>query len=212
MLGPAWCRSHLEALPAGAHVRPSSNGDWLVFVWEHAHHHITAGTVVDHDNDDDDDDSDHKDLNSPLHCDFYPDLVESRLDGLYPEMVLRAMATIVPALEGYVGGGAGGQPLQVGANMDGGYYTSTSDSKPVIGPLAEVSGYYFLCGFAGYGLMAAEGAGELCAQYIARDSRSSNVASFPEWGQAFSPELPRRLAYEKRFGAPSTSGRIGGSL
>mmetsp|Transcript_9747 Transcript_9747/g.13458 ORF Transcript_9747/g.13458 Transcript_9747/m.13458 type:complete len:567 (+) Transcript_9747:50-1750(+) len=205
MLGPAWCRSHLEALPAGAHVRPTSNGDWLVFVWEHAHHHVTAGTLVD---------DDHQDLKSPLHRDFYPDLVESRLDDLYPEMALRAMATIVPALEHYVGGGSGNQPPHIGTNMDGGYYTSTSDSKPVIGPLAEVGGYYFLCGFAGYGLMAAEGAGELCAQHVARDcsSNKSSIASFPEWGQAFSSELSQRLDYEKRFGTASTSGRIGGSL
>ncbi len=218
---PAWANSHRMALPAGAHFRPSNSGT-LLFVWEHAHHHLSAvSSNTNHMS------SSHTNSNSQARAshsmllaqlgnksnggisgdDFYSEMVESRLDPLYPEMVIRAMSTIVPGLKEYVDRG-----LSAGnVVMDGGYYTQTADLKPVIGPVKDVPGYHLLSAFAGFGVMAAEGAGELCAAYI--DGANVSDSSLPDYAQAFLPDRQLVMQSQEHLSASNTKGGgIGNSL
>ena len=68
-------------------------------------------------------------------------------DPLYPEITLRGMATVVPGLSAYFE--ALPKPW-----VDGGYYTRTSENRPIIGPL-PIEGAFTLCALSGFGLMAA---------------------------------------------------------
>ena len=78
----------------------------------------------------------------------------------YPEIALRGMINMIPALTGYIDKTP--RPLIVG-----GYYTKTTGNRPLIGPL-PVSGNYIIGALSGYGLMVACAAGELLAAQIAR--------------------------------------------
>jgi glycine/D-amino acid oxidase-like deaminating enzyme len=79
-------------------------------------------------------------------------------DGLYPEMVMKGMTTMVPGLARY----AERMPQPV---VDGGYYTKTRENRPLIGPL-PVEGGYVVGALSGFGVMAAAAAGELAALYL----------------------------------------------
>ena len=79
------------------------------------------------------------------------------LDLDYPEIVLRGLATMIPALQAYVGKA----PRPV---LDGGYYTRTWENRPLIGPL-PVEGAYVIGALSGFGLMASLAAGELLAAH-----------------------------------------------
>ena len=72
---------------------------------------------------------------------------------LYPEVCLRGLAGFIPGLRAYIEGESE-RPL-----IDGGYYTQTPENRPLIGP-GGVRGYFINGAFAGFGLMAAEAAGE----------------------------------------------------
>ena len=51
--------------------------------------------------------------------------------------------------------------------VDGGYYTKTPDNLPLIGPLPDAPEGVFVCaGLSGYGVMAANAAGELLARHV----------------------------------------------
>ena len=92
---------------------------------------------------------------------------------LYPEVCLRGLAGFIPGLRAYVEGESE-RPL-----IDGGYYTQTPENRPLIGP-GGVQGYYVNGAFAGFGLMAAEAAGELCAAHVLG-------RTLPAYAQAFAP-------------------------
>lgn len=79
-------------------------------------------------------------------------------DPLYPEMVMRGLSTMIPALGGYLDRLP--QPY-----VDGGYYTKTVENRPLIGP-AGPEGVYVVGALSGYGIMAAPAAGELVASHI----------------------------------------------
>jgi glycine/D-amino acid oxidase-like deaminating enzyme len=79
-------------------------------------------------------------------------------DEFFPELVLRGLTTMVPALAQYVGRAP--KPI-----VDGGYYTKTRENRPLIGPL-PVSGAYIIGALSGYGIMAAPAAGELLAAHL----------------------------------------------
>lgn len=81
------------------------------------------------------------------------------LDPQQPEIVLRGLATMVPALRVYFGK----TPRPV---MDGGYYIKTQENRPLIGPL-PVGGAFVIAALSGFGIMAACGAGELLADHVA---------------------------------------------
>ncbi|MGW8181797.1 MAG: NAD(P)/FAD-dependent oxidoreductase, partial [bacterium] len=84
------------------------------------------------------------------------------LDEMYPEIVLRGLEAMLPAMKQYIG--RAGRPY-----LDGGYYTKTKENRPLIGPL-PVKGSYVIGALSGFGLMAACAAGELLAAHITGSS------------------------------------------
>jgi glycine/D-amino acid oxidase-like deaminating enzyme len=93
------------------------------------------------------------------------------LDDQFPEIVLRGLATMLPGLKNYFEK----FPRPV---IDGGYYTKTSENRPLIGPL-PVSGSFVIGALSGYGLMAACAAGELLAAHLTE-------SELPAYSPAFS--------------------------
>jgi glycine/D-amino acid oxidase-like deaminating enzyme len=76
----------------------------------------------------------------------------------YPEIALRGMSTMLPALRAYEGKPA--RPY-----VDGGYYIRTQENRPLIGPL-PVEGAYISCAYSGFGVMASCAGGDLIARHI----------------------------------------------
>ncbi len=79
-------------------------------------------------------------------------------DPSYPEIVLRGLTRMVPALERYIG--RMGRPW-----IDGGYYCKTRENRPLICPL-PVDGAYLIGALSGFGVMASQAAGELLAAHV----------------------------------------------
>lgn len=98
----------------------------------------------------------------------------------YPDLMIRGLSCMVPALARYRGSAA----LQV-AITDGGYYCKAPDNRPLIGP-APVEGVVLLGALSGFGVMASQAAAELAANHIVGRME-------PEWARAFRVE---------RFDAP----------
>ncbi|NIS83547.1 MAG: FAD-dependent oxidoreductase [Anaerolineales bacterium] len=88
----------------------------------------------------------------------------------YPEIVLRGLATMVPALKAYFGR----LPKPV---VDGGYYTKTQENRPLVGPL-NVDGAWIIGALSGYGMMASPVCGELLAKHL-------TGAELPEYARWF---------------------------
>jgi glycine/D-amino acid oxidase-like deaminating enzyme len=91
-------------------------------------------------------------------------------DPLYPEVVMRGMTTLVPGLGAYL------DRLPHSA-VDGGYYTKTTENRPLIGP-AGPRGFYLAAGFSGFGVMVASGAGDLLARHI-------TAKELPDYAESF---------------------------
>lgn len=81
-------------------------------------------------------------------------------DELYPEVVMKGLATMIPGLAPYLNG----LPEHT---VDGGYYTKTQENRPLVGPCGP-SGFNVVCGFSGFGVMVASAAGDLAARHITR--------------------------------------------
>ena len=79
-------------------------------------------------------------------------------DAAYPEIVIRGMARMIPALTRYLG-------RLPRCFVDGGYYMKTRENRFLAGPL-PVDGAYVLGALSGYGLMASNGAADLLADHI----------------------------------------------
>ncbi len=94
-------------------------------------------------------------------------------DPLYPEVAIRGMARLVPAMGRY----RDALPETV---VDGGYYTKTGENLPLIGP-AGPDGHYVCGALSGYGVMAAAAAGDLCAAWIVGED-------LPDYASVFHPE------------------------
>lgn len=95
-------------------------------------------------------------------------------DPMYTELALRGLTHILPGMRGYVER----MPRPV---VDGGYYTKTTENRPLAGPL-PVEGAYVIGAASGYGVMAAAAMGELVAGHV-------TGADLPEYAPAF--ELAR---------------------
>jgi glycine/D-amino acid oxidase-like deaminating enzyme len=80
-------------------------------------------------------------------------------DALYPEVVMRGLATMAPGLAPYLDR----LPHSV---VDGGYYIKTTENRPLVGP-AGPDGFHLLSGMSGFGVMVAAGAGDLLARHVA---------------------------------------------
>ena len=94
----------------------------------------------------------------PYHCESGPPQFPMEPDPAYPEIVMRGMAAMVPALHAYF-------ERIPKLFVDGGYYTKTVENRPLIGPL-PVAGAFAMGAFSGFGIMTALGAGELLAAHV----------------------------------------------
>ena len=130
----------LDELPAGLHGRPEGEGDMVLLQW--AYHP--------------------------------PEAVEPTfpvpLDPQLPEVALRGMANVIPALSTYFNQIP--RPF-----VDGGYYARTPENRPLVGPLS-VAGAYIIGGLGGFGMMVSCGASDLLAKHIMG-------AELPEYARAF---------------------------
>ena len=102
-------------------------------------------------------------------------------DPHYPEIALRGMSVMLPALSAYYGRLP--RPF-----VDGGYYTKTEENRPLIGP-TDVSGAYLCAGFSGFGIMAAAAAGELLSLHVTGEP-------LPDYAESFLLSRYRDPAYQ----------------
>jgi len=91
-------------------------------------------------------------------------------DPAYPEVVLRGMARMIPALTPYL-------ERLPRCFVDGGYYTKTRENRFLSGPL-PVAGAYVIGALSGYGMMASNGAADLLADHIAERPLPDYAAAF----------------------------------
>ena len=92
------------------------------------------------------------------------------LDEKYPEITLRGLSRMIPALSKYYDH----MPRPI---LDGGYYTKTPENRPLIGA-TPVEGAYLIGALSGYGIMAACGAGDSLAGQITGQTRHAYAREF----------------------------------
>jgi glycine/D-amino acid oxidase-like deaminating enzyme len=155
-----------QTMPAGIHLRPEGYGvsKTVLMLWDYHSTHRYAEPVL------------------PL-----PE------DAVYPEVVMRGMVKLAPALAPYV-------ERLPHMYMDGGYYTKTEENRPLVGSTA-VPGYFVSCAFSGYGLMAAPAAGELLAAHILGHA-------LPEHAAAFTLDRYERPSYQAQLAAWGSTGQL----
>ncbi|RMF51292.1 MAG: FAD-binding oxidoreductase [Anaerolineae bacterium] len=105
-------------------------------------------------------------------------------DDLYPEVVLRGLERMLPAMRAY----RTRLPRPI---VDGGYYVKTPENRPLIGPL-PVAGAYVLGALSGYGIMASQGAADLLAAHL-------TGKPLPPYAAAFHPDRYRDPAYRRKL-------------
>jgi len=155
-----------EPLPAGIHLRPEGyrQNQTVLMLWDyHSTHRFDVAEL-------------------PL-----PD------DPFYPEVVMRGMVKLAPALAQYV---ERLPPVYV----DGGYYTKTEENRPLIGPTG-VDGAYVNAALSGYGLMAAPAAGELIADHI-------TGSALPTYHRAFRLDRYDDPAYRAMLASWGSTGQL----
>ena len=138
-------------LPAGAHFRPYPGAtNSLLLLWEALHMDVAVA--------------------DPPPAD--PQLRDSTLVA---ELLLRGLSQMVPGLsERYL---ASDGTMQASVVVDGGYYTKAPDNRPIIGPLPGAPrGAYVCAGLSGYGVMAANAAGDLLAAHVTGEALPSAYA------------------------------------
>lgn len=122
-----------RTLPGGRHCRPEGgrNGTWVKLGWAY-----------------------NADVSEPRY-----DLAnEPKLDEHFPEIVIRGVASLLPALAAYVDS----PPTRF--SHYGGYYSMTEENWPLIGPMGP-DGAFTVAALSGFGSMAACAAGSLCAAW-----------------------------------------------
>ncbi|MCJ7566167.1 MAG: FAD-binding oxidoreductase [Anaerolineales bacterium] len=105
------------------------------------------------------------------HTDPVPPTFPIEVDPFYPEIALRGLAKMLPALEVYFE-----RPPK--PYIDGGYYTKTEENRPLIGPL-PVEGAWVMGALSGFGLMASPACGELLSKHIA----GTDLPHYAPWFQ-----------------------------
>jgi glycine/D-amino acid oxidase-like deaminating enzyme len=115
------------------------------------------------------------------------------LEPHYPEIVLRGLSAMIPAMQQYFGK----SPMPI---VDGGYYTKTRENRPLIGPL-PVNGAYVIGALSGYGLMASSAAAELLAAHLTH-------STLPHYAPAFTLERYADPAYQKLLANWGASGQL----
>jgi glycine/D-amino acid oxidase-like deaminating enzyme len=157
-------RHLLDELPAGVHGRPEGAGDSPIVL---ALWTYDAGRV------------------EPA----FP----IEFDAAYPEIVLRGMMRMIPALAAY----ASRLPR---CAVDGGYYTKTRENRFLAGPL-PVEGAYVAGALSGYGLMASSAAADLVAAYV-------TGRPLPAYAPAFRLDRYDDPAYRARLDRWGESGQL----
>lgn len=114
-------------------------------------------------------------------------------DPLYPEAVMRGLTTMVPGLNAYLDG-------LPESSVDGGYYTKTSENRPLIGPCGP-EGVHVVAGLSGFGVMASSAAGDLVARHLAG-------ASLPDYADAFLLSRYDDPAYSASIETETSSGQL----
>ncbi len=114
-------------------------------------------------------------------------------DPATPEILLRGMSVMVPALKAYFDHLP--QPF-----VDGGYYSKTEENRPLIGP-TPVQGAYLMGAFSGYGIMSACAAGELLAAHV-------SGAELPGYASAFTLDRYQDPDYLEQFADTDSCGQI----
>ncbi len=132
----------LQPFPAGVHGRPEGAGRQVLLYWTYTREALETPVF-------------------PLEW-----------DPRYPEICLRGMSVMIPALEAY----AEQLPRPW---VDGGYYAKTPDNRPLVGAL-ELPGAYAMTAFSGYGIMASPAAAELLAALV-------TGSHTPSWSAACDP-------------------------
>ncbi|MBP7999765.1 MAG: FAD-binding oxidoreductase [Chloroflexi bacterium] len=123
-----------------------------------------------------------------------PPIWPPTFDPMLPEVVLRGLTRMVPALSVYLEKGR--KPY-----VDGGYYCKTRENRLLVGPL-PVEGAYLIGALSGYGIMASPAAADLLACHI-------TGGALPEYAAAFHPNRyqdPTYLAQLAQWDA--TSGQL----
>ncbi|MGB5845697.1 MAG: FAD-dependent oxidoreductase [Anaerolineales bacterium] len=115
------------------------------------------------------------------------------LDQDYPDIALRGLATMIPALKQYFE-----KPPR--PFLDGGYYTKTRENRPLIGPL-PVEGTWVIGALSGFGLMASMAAGELLALHILNKR-------LPAYAPAFNLNRYQDEEYAASLSTWETSGQL----
>lgn len=114
-------------------------------------------------------------------------------DPAFPDIVLRGLTTMLPALGTYWGHAP--RPA-----VDGGYYTKTRENRPLIGPL-PVAGAYVIGALSGFGLMAGEAAGELLAAHV-------TGGALPAYAPAFTVARYEDPVYRARLATWDATGQL----
>jgi sarcosine oxidase, subunit beta len=91
-------------------------------------------------------------------------------DPFYPEVVLRGLVRMVPALAQYLS-------RMRRPYVDGGYYCKTQENRPLVGP-TPVEGNHLLCGLSGFGIMASQAAAELLAAHVTGEALPAYAPEF----------------------------------
>ena len=114
-------------------------------------------------------------------------------DSAHPEVVLRGMARMIPAMAPYV-------ERLPRCFMDGGYYTKTRENRFLSGPL-PIEGAYVIGALSGYGMMSSNGAADLLADHIAE-------RPLPRYAPAFHLDRYDDPAYQKLLDNWGDSGQL----
>lgn len=128
-----------------------------------------------------------------IHLDPVPVQFPIPLDPQFPELVLRALSTMLPGLARYYGK----LPSLV---LDGGYYTKTKENRPLITPL-PLDGAYLIGALSGFGMMASSAAGDLLAAHV-------TGSKLPDYAPAFMLSRYQDPAYQSLLANWNQSGQI----
>lgn len=114
-------------------------------------------------------------------------------DDLYPEAVIRGLATMIPGFSAYFDG-------LPPSSVDGGYYTKTPENRPLIGS-AGPAGHFLACGYSGFGVMVACGGADLVADHI-------TGVDLPEYAPDFQLARYEDPAYLQSLASVADSGQL----
>jgi len=114
-------------------------------------------------------------------------------DPAYPEIALRGMSRMVPAMGGYL-------ERLPRSFVDGGYYTKTRENRFLAGPL-PVEGAYVIGALSGYGIMSSSVAADLLAAHV-------TGAPLPPYAAAFAPDRYDDPAYRALLETWGDSGQL----